>query len=79
MDNQITLKEALALVEFEICQEGWRVKHVKGDVCGNVQGDVCGNVQGDVWLDVGGTIRGRQWKFSETPKKEPKHLENSNG
>ena len=46
--------------------------NVCGDVYGNVCGDVCGNVYGDVCGEVGGTVRttikGRKWKFVETPK-----------
>lgn len=92
MADQITIERALELVDFELCPEGWRVKHVKGDVCGdvcgdvmgNVGGDVCPNVRGDVGGDVGGnvygnvwgTISGRQWKLIETPKID--RLEDSN-
>ena len=82
MDNQITLEEALALVDFEFYLEGWRVKHVKGSIYGNVNGDVYGdvrgNVRGDIWRNVGGnvggTISGRQWKLIETPKEKLKRL-----
>ena len=89
MTNQITLEEALELVEFEPCPEGWRVKNVKGSVYGNVLGDVrsnvwgsvCGsvcnvggNVGGDVIGRVRGTISGRQWRFVETPKERLKRL-----
>jgi len=66
MTDQITLKEALELVEFERVPAGWRVKNVFGDVsdsvCGNVggsvRGDVWGSVRGDVWGSVRGDVRG---------------------
>ena len=78
MADQITLEEALELVEFELCPEGWRVKNVNGsvygDVLGKVWGDVCCNVYGNVY----GTINGRQWMFIGTPKEELNQLENSN-
>jgi len=78
MADQITLEEALELVEFELGPEGWRVKHVKGgvygDVLGKVWGDVCCNVYGNVY----GTINGRQWMFIGTPKEELNQLEDSN-
>ena len=90
MPNQITLEEALELVDFELCPEGWRVKNVEGDVCGdvcgNILGDVCGDVCGDVMGSVrgdvrgdvagcvGGTISGRQWNLIETPKDKLKRL-----
>ena len=74
MADQITLEEALELVEFELCPEGWRVKNVNGsvygDVLGKVWGDVCCNVYGNVY----GTINSRQWMFIGTPKEELKYL-----
>jgi hypothetical protein len=70
MANQITLEEALELVEFELLPEGWRVKSVNGSVYGDVQG----NVYGDVWCDVWGTINGRKWQFVQTPKEKLKRL-----
>ena len=87
MANQITLEEALELVEFELDPEGWRVKqvrgsvwgHVWGGVRGSVAGDVQGNVQGNIGGNLHGTIRGRQWKFIETSKEELNQLEDSNG
>ena len=86
MTNQITLEEALELVEFEHSPEGWRVKNVNGDVCGNVNGDVWDNVWGDVGGSVcrnvrghvGGTISGCQWKLIEPPKEELDRPEDSN-
>ena len=65
MADQITLEEALELVEFDPLPEGWRVKHVNGDVCGSVNGDVwenvygnvCGDVRRDVWGNVCGNVR----------------------
>ena len=86
MTNQITLKKALELVEFELCPEGWRVKNVKGnvwgDVKGNVRGDVGGTVccnvggavLGNVCGNVGGTINGRQWRSIKTPREKLKRL-----
>ena len=79
---QITIKEALNLVEFEFIEGVWRVKHVTctvwGDVYGNVKGNVLcnvlGNVGGYVGGDVGGTINGREWEFVETPKEKLKRL-----
>lgn len=77
MTNQITLEEALELVQFKFKQfpSGgfWYVENVWGDVYGNV----CGYVEGDVGK-VGGTVRttinGRKWKFVETPKEKLKRL-----
>lgn len=90
MTDQITLEEALELVEFELSIQGeWRVKHVKSSVWGNVYGDVT-NVHGDVLIDVWGnvwgnvggnlggecfgTISGHEWKFVETPREKLKRL-----
>ena len=70
MADQITLEEALELVEFEFLSDGWRVKNVKGSLYGNVQG----NVWGDVWCNVRGTISGRKWQFVQTPKERLKRL-----
>jgi len=80
--DQITLEEALRLVEFERCFERWTVKNVRGDVrgdvegyvLGDVEGSVGGNVLGDVLGDVGGTIGRRKWQFVETPSKKLKRL-----
>ena len=66
MTDQITIEQALELVEFELRPDGWRVKNVEGSVYGDV---LC-----NVWGNVGGTINGRQWKFAETPKEELKRL-----
>jgi len=66
LTDQITLEEALELVDFEPCPEGWRVKNVNGSVYGDV---LC-----NVWGDVGGTINGRRWKFIEPLKEELKRL-----
>ena len=88
MTEQITLEEALRLVDFLDGPEGWRVKNVKGDVWGNVYGGVRGNVRGEVWGDVDnvqgnvwgnvgnvrGTINGSQWQFIETPKEKLQRL-----
>ena len=70
MADQITIEEALELVEFEFLPEGWRVKNVKG----SLYGDVRGNVYGDVWCNVRGTINGRKWQFVETPKEKLRRL-----
>ena len=74
MADQITLERALELVEFELLPEGWRVKHVKSDVWGNVCGHVRLNVYGNVYGNVSGTIKNRRWKLIETPKEELKRL-----
>ena len=80
--KQITLEEALKIVEFEFVAGAWRVKFVHGsvwgDVEGDVEGDVKGNVEGDVWGNVGGnvggTIKGRKWQFIETPREKLRRL-----
>ena len=54
MTDQITLKEALKLVEFEFIEGAWRVKHVKGSVYGEVKG----SVYGEVWCNVRSNLRG---------------------
>jgi len=81
MTNEITLEEALKLVEFEFIEGEWRVRHVKtnvygsvwcnviGDVDGSV-GSVIGDVLNNVYGNVGGTISGRKWQFVETPKEK---------
>ena len=46
MPDQITLEEALKLVDFEFVAGAWRVKHVKCDVWGDVTWDVFGTVRG---------------------------------
>ena len=75
MTDQITLEEALELVEFELAPEGWRVKNVKGSVYGDVLGKVWGDVCGIVYGNVYGTINGRQWTFIGTPKEALNQLE----
>jgi hypothetical protein len=86
MTDQITLEEALKLVEFESGPAGWQVKNVqfsvRGNVGGSVWGSVGGMVGGSIRGDVGGsvrgsvqgTIKGRKWQFFETPKEELKRL-----
>ena len=69
MAEQITLEEALELVEFQqdVCG-GWRVGTVKGN-CHVVKGH-CTIVEGDcvcVRGKVRCTINGREWKFIEEP------------
>jgi hypothetical protein len=72
MTEQITLDEALRLVDFDQYRDGsWRVKTVKDychtvkGYCHTVQGD-CGTVEGRVLY----TINGRQWRYVETPKEK---------
>ena len=87
MTDQITLEEALKLVEFEFFAGAWRVRHVKtnvygsvwcnviGDVDGHVIGDVIGDVKKNVYGNVGGTINGKEWTYVvETPKHRLKRL-----
>jgi len=67
MAKQITLDQALNLVEFQYVQylthpPEWRVS--------SVLGDVCGDVHGAVW----GKINGRKWYFAEAPKQKLKRL-----
>jgi hypothetical protein len=85
MTKQITLEEALKLVEFEFVAGAWRVRHVKtsvygsvwcnviGDIDGSV-GSVIGDVMSSVYGNVGGTINGREWQFVENPKDKLKRL-----
>jgi len=70
MAEQITLEEALELVTFRRnCDGDWFVRHVHGDVDGNVEGNVS-VVGGNVWNYVGGSVWGtishRRWRFVET-------------
>lgn len=65
MNEQITLKEVLELVNFTysvVIGRGWQVASVKGDVRGtvhgNVYGSVRGSIRGDVTSDVHGDIYG---------------------
>jgi len=71
MTRQITLEQALQLVEFQYvqcltCPPEWRVS--------SVLGDVYGDVHGAVW----GKIDGRKWYFAETPKEKLKRLVKEN-
>ena len=50
--QQITLSEALDLVDFQLSGGEWQVKDVKGDVYGNVRGFVFGSV----WCRVLGRV-----------------------
>ena len=69
MNKQITLEEALKLVEFGQSDSGsWHVNAVYGYV-GIVHGAV-GTVQGTVI----NTIAGRKWQFTETPREKLKRL-----
>ena len=76
-EKQITLAEALSLVDFEFAEGVWRVKNVRGNVWGDVEGDVKGDVFG-VWGNVHnivyGTISGLKWKFDETPREKLERL-----
>ena len=58
MSEQITLAEALKLVEFRHVDGEWGVQNVKGYVRGDVKGSVCGDVKGDVCGDVCGGVDG---------------------
>jgi hypothetical protein len=70
MTQEITLEEALKLVDFDYIRgRGWRVGSVKGNVV-----DVHGDVGGDVGGHVYGKINGRKWYFAETPKEKLKRL-----
>ena len=63
MTDQITLEQALELVDFDRYDDGgWFVKTVKG-YCRTVKGN-CHTVEGRVL----GTINGRQWQYVETPE-----------
>ena len=61
MTKQITLEEALKLVDFYKKSGIWLIENVKGYVHGNVWGDVKGDVTGDVHGDVDGTVHGNVW------------------
>lgn len=79
--KQITLEEALELVEFQqdVCG-GWRVGTVKGN-CHVVKGH-CTIVEGDcvcVRGKVRCTINGREWKFIETPEQKFRRLLDATG
>ena len=78
MTSEITLQEALELVEYVHRDGAWRVLHICGNVYGNVRGDVRGNVYGHVRGyvrgNVYGTIQGRRWEFIETPFEKLKRL-----
>jgi len=86
MIDQITLDEALELVDFHHYPDaGWCVKTVKGNCmtvegyCSTVKGD-CGTVEGYCFAVKGNcytvegrvlhTINGRQWRYVETPKEK---------
>ena len=68
-EKQIPIEEALKLVEFKLIEGIWLVKHVHG----NVWGDVKGRVYGDVQINVHGTINGREWQHVD-PKERLKRL-----
>jgi hypothetical protein len=88
MTKQITLEEALKLVEFKNVGGVWQVRSVKGsvygdvhgavfgDVCHHVFGDVGGSVLGDVgedvYGDVGGSVRGTINGLKWQPSETPK-------
>ena len=58
MSPEITLEQALELVEFVYADNRWCVLDVKGSVCGNVCGNVDGSVRGNVCGDVDGDVCG---------------------
>ncbi len=67
MTKQITLEQALRLVEFEFTPwSGWRVASVQDSVFGNVYGNVEGFVHGN--------INSRPWKYIETPMQRLERL-----
>jgi len=78
MTDQITLEDALELVEFEHGSSGWRVKNVQGSVGGSVWGDVWGSVWGSVgcsvWGSVGCAIKGQKWEYAETHRERFERL-----
>ena len=71
MTKQITLEEALELVQFYQYYDGtWHVNNVLGDVWGDVYGSVEGSIKRHVGGTIGGTINGREWQYVETPKEK---------
>ena len=86
MHPEITLEQALGLVEYVYVDGHWQVLHVGGNVggmvygsvggnvYGSVGGNVRGNVGGNVRGNVGGTINGRRWQLIETPFEKLKRL-----
>ena len=83
MTEQITLEEALKLVEFrKDCLGKWYVRAVRGD-CELVEGD-CGIVAGNCDIVAGNcdivngtvyqTISSRKWQYVETPKERFERL-----
>jgi hypothetical protein len=90
MTEQITLEQALELVDFDQGNDGtWHVtvvkgfcSFVKGD-CGTVEGNCgtvkgyCGTVEGNCGIVDGcvlDTINGRQWQYVETPRERVMRL-----
>lgn len=71
MAKQISIEEALDLVEFDYnpLTESWRVTKVKSNSTVEVLGD-CWSVEGIVRY----TINGRNWEFRETPKQKLERL-----
>jgi len=78
MTDQITLEEALKLVDFEFIEGEWCVGAVKGNCgvvegncafvegdCHIVEGDCC-IVRGNCLINVFGTINGHRWQYVET-------------
>jgi len=69
MTDQITLEEALKLVEFRKNHLGeWYVDVVNGD-CRIVEGS-CDIIEGTVYQAIGN----RKWQYAETPKEKLKRL-----
>ncbi len=91
MTEQITLEEALKLVDFQrSIYGGWIVRAVKGNVfetvhgtvygdVGYVHGNVRGNVNGNIVGNLRGTINGRRWKYVETPDDKLQRLITESG
>jgi len=81
MKKDITLKEALELVEFEyvIRLKQWRVAAVQDNVYGDVHGNVEGDVEGNVLGNVYGTINSIPWQYVETPMERLKRLIKESG
>jgi len=86
MTKEITLAEALKLVAFDKSTSGeWQIKHILGDVygevCSRVYGNVWGDVYGDVWGDVQGDVYGEGFiepQGNETPKEKLQRLVKEN-
>ena len=80
--HPLTPEEALDLVDFELVEGEWRVKHdkcnVKCNVYSNVGGDVIGNVGGDVIGNVGGDVMAKFGAISKPISGAPSKDANGN-